>query len=51
MEEYIKAYVNDKNITLIGSYNPYNYNLQTTDFYDGMHSSIDGILKVMGKGE
>lgn len=51
VEEYIKAYVNDKNITLIGSYNPYNYNLQTTDFYDGMHSSIDGILKVMGKGE
>jgi len=38
VENYLTSISKKKGITLIGSYNPHLYNLQSTDFFDGMHS-------------
>lgn len=38
VEELIRSYSNNKGIKVMGSYNPKNFGLDETFFYDGMHS-------------
>lgn len=38
VEDYLQNFAKQKNIKLVGSYNPHNYNLKYSDFFDGMHS-------------
>ncbi|MEG0514352.1 MAG: hypothetical protein RR523_01835 [Cetobacterium sp.] len=49
IENYLTKIANNSdNISLIGSYNPYKFNLKQTDFYDGMHlrrSKLSNILE------
>jgi hypothetical protein len=44
--EYLRQLSLKKNIPMIGSCNPAEYNLLPTDFYDGMHIKFSGIEKV-----
>ena len=46
VEEFIKSYAKDNNITILGSFNPEIFDLEIVDFYDGMHLSERGISKV-----
>lgn len=48
VEKYLKAYAEENNLQILGSYNPHNLNLVMTDFFDGMHlkdKSIKNIFK------
>lgn len=47
VEAYIYDFAHKKNIKITGSYNPEPFRLSSTDFYDGMHLSPDGIEKVL----
>ena len=46
-QEYFKKVSADKNIKLVGSYNPKDLNLNKSDFYDAMHVKETGIEKVL----
>lgn len=46
VEHYLRTYSSENNITLIGSYNPYNLDLNNMDFFDGMHVKDNGIEKI-----
>ena len=45
IEEYITAYAIDKNIRIIGSYNPDNCGVDETDFYDSRHLRAESLAK------
>ncbi|DAB37967.1 MAG: hypothetical protein A2552_11655 [Sulfuricurvum sp. RIFOXYD2_FULL_44_160] len=48
-EKYLREYSQKNNIKIFGSYNPNKYNLNSTDFTDGMHGKstvVTHILKV-----
>jgi len=44
VEMYLNDYASENNIQLVGSYNPNRFNLNSIDFYDGMHPK-DKIMK------
>lgn len=46
VEEYIISYAKENNIILIGSFNPTKFNVTGLEFYDGMHVTPEGVLKV-----
>jgi hypothetical protein len=48
-EEYIKAYAEQNNITLKGSFNPAPFGLEAMDFYDAFHQKKEGLEKVLRK--
>lgn len=37
-EDYLKNFAKQNSIKLVGSYDPHNYNLKNSDFFDGMHA-------------
>ena len=47
VEEYISFFAKENNINIHGSYNPELFNLNTDDFYDGMHLNDNGIRKIL----
>lgn len=47
VESYMYNFANKNSIKITGSYNPEPFMLSSTDFYDGMHLSPDGIKKVL----
>lgn len=46
---FFENYAKIKKIELIGSYNPSDYNLQESDFYDAMHQNVESINKMFSK--
>jgi hypothetical protein len=46
VEGYIRKIANEKEIQLIGSYNPNIYSLSSNDFSDGYHLTSDATGKV-----
>jgi len=46
IEHYLKNFANEHNITVIGSYNPYDINLTIDDFFDGMHTLDSAYIKL-----
>lgn len=49
VESFIYDCASKNNIKIIGSYDPEPFRLTSSDFYDGMHLSPDGIEKVIQK--
>jgi hypothetical protein len=49
VQDFFENYAKDKNITLIGSYDPSDYNLQESDFYDAMHQNVQSINKMFSE--
>ena len=47
VEKYITYFAREHNISIYGSYNPKSFNLNTEDFYDGMHLNRNGINKIL----
>lgn len=45
-ESYICKYAEEKNIMVIGSFDPDQYNLTSSDFYDGSHARPDAIMRI-----
>lgn len=45
-ENYIREYSKKNNILVIGSYNPYKFNLKNYDFIDGMHCKDSAFKKI-----
>ena len=50
-EEYIRKYAKEKNIPVIGSFDPGLYNLTSSDFYDGSHPRPDAIARMFVTGD
>lgn len=48
-EEYIKKLAEEKNIKIVGSYNPAVYSVTEEDFYDGVHAKKSAIKKIWEK--
>lgn len=49
VEDFITLYAKENNVNIQGSYNPELFNLNTDDFYDGMHLNNNGIRKYLKK--
>jgi len=47
VEKYLIQLSNDKNITILGSYNPHKYNFKNEDFSDGMHGHDSVAKKIL----
>jgi len=47
IETYLKNFAVKNKITILGSYNPEKYNLETKDFFDGIHGHDSCIKKVL----
>ena len=47
VESYIKSLAKESGLELIGSYDPSHFNLDSGDFYDGMHINEKGAAKIM----
>ena len=45
-EKFYQEIAAEKQIKIIGSFNPHNYNLKNSDFYDGFHSKED-VIKML----
>ena len=50
-EDYFKKIAKQKNIKVIGSYNPFNVDLNASDFYDGMHCNEKGINLLLSQNK
>ena len=51
LEDYIRKYAEEKNITVIGSYDPTRYNLTSSDFYDATHPKPDAVSRIFAAGD
>ncbi len=50
-EEYIRKYAAEKNITVVGSFDPAPYNLTSADFLDPIHPRLDTIVRIFAAGD
>ncbi|HEY0771452.1 MAG TPA: hypothetical protein VGD31_14065 [Sphingobacteriaceae bacterium] len=46
-EEFFKTLARDKGIEIYGSFDPRKTDLVSSDFYDGLHCTADGLVKIM----
>ena len=46
VEDYFRSIAQEKDIPLIGSYDPKALNLSEVDFYDGMHPKTEAIHQI-----
>lgn len=49
VEKYLRKFAYKNDIKLIGSYNPHEYGLTSSDFFDGMHPLDDVYIKIFNK--
>ena len=48
-QKYFQNYAKNKNIQIIGSYNPVDLGLKDEGFYDAMHQNVESITKMFSK--